>query len=367
MEENTPPKVTAKQRVLEAQGKEVPVDLFLYSCLERERLIRATKGTGATIIEWAALAESADDVKSSPFPTALARMIGWYQEHFPPMKDRRPLDHEMLSEVIPGIVGLNTDLDRLYRLCTNGPIPDYDATSGGNEVWATITKGIQDNFPGYARFFLQYVQWSHGVEKVEHFEPGSRPPVGKYAPPPLRKDGDRGGRFGDRGGRGGDRDRGPRSGGDRGGRSGGSGGGGGDRPPRPEFSGGDRPPRPEFGGNDGPRPDRGPRPERGPRPDRDDRPRGDRPPRGDFGGDRGPRRGPNDENTAKLTDLAMAEVDQAIDRLRQDTSVDEVTLKPTNSFYRRIQHQKIVDSGYHSVSVGEGPDRAVKVARKGDA
>jgi len=43
-----------------------------------------------------------------------------------------------------------------------------------------------------------------------------------------------------------------------------------------------------------------------------------------------------------------------------------VTLKPTNSFYRRIQHQQIVESGYHSFSVGEGPDRAVKVARKED-
>jgi predicted RNA-binding protein Jag len=42
-----------------------------------------------------------------------------------------------------------------------------------------------------------------------------------------------------------------------------------------------------------------------------------------------------------------------------------VKLKPTNSFYRRVQHQKIVDSGFESSSVGEGADRAVQVTRKG--
>ncbi len=65
-----------------------------------------------------------------------------------------------------------------------------------------------------------------------------------------------------------------------------------------------------------------------------------------------------------MTEAALAEVDQAIAQLRSDTSVEEVMLKPTNSFYRRIQHQKIVDAGFHSFSVGEGPSRAVKVARK---
>lgn len=60
----------------------------------------------------------------------------------------------------------------------------------------------------------------------------------------------------------------------------------------------------------------------------------------------------------------MAEVNQAIEQLRSNADVGEVTLKPNNSFYRRIQHQAIVDAGFHSQSVGEGPDRAVKIARK---
>ena len=62
--------------------------------------------------------------------------------------------------------------------------------------------------------------------------------------------------------------------------------------------------------------------------------------------------------------LSRTEADRAIEKLKSDASLDEVALKPTNSYYRRIQHQQIVDAGFHSYSVGEGPDRAVKVSRK---
>jgi predicted RNA-binding protein Jag len=44
--------------------------------------------------------------------------------------------------------------------------------------------------------------------------------------------------------------------------------------------------------------------------------------------------------------------------------VEEVFLKPVNSFYRRIQHQYAVDKGFESCSVGEGNERGVKVAKK---
>jgi predicted RNA-binding protein Jag len=41
-----------------------------------------------------------------------------------------------------------------------------------------------------------------------------------------------------------------------------------------------------------------------------------------------------------------------------------VILKPNNSFYRRLQHQRAVELGFDSFSVGEGPDRSVRIARK---
>lgn len=368
MEENTkdtpettpPPKVTAKQRVLEAQGRDVPLDLFLYSCLEQERILKAKAGKGALVIHWPVLGEEegatpTEDLAAMPLAGLLTRMAVWYRDEFPALTARRVLDHEVLSEVVPPVVGFGRDLDRLYRSRTGETLPDFEGSVGNHKFWDDIAQTVEEYFPNYKAYILRYLQWTHAVEKVETFEPGSRPPVGRFAPPPLRTGSDRGGRGGRSGGRDGG-GRGGRDGGGRGPRDGGRD----NRGPRPP-----RGPRPDHqeGFREGPRDgeregrsfDRGPR-DRGPREERRDRP-----PRGD----RGPRRGGGgDEETAKLTESALAEVDQAIASLKSNPSLDEVTLKPANSYYRRIQHQKIVDSGYHSFSVGEGPDRAVKVARK---
>lgn len=343
---------------MEAQGKEVPLDLFLYSCLEQERLLKAKKGTAAPVVRWPALGSEESpsptpDVSSGTMRETVERMIAWYKHERPELADDATLDHRHLGPVVQSVVALNLDLDRLHRARTGNGLPEFGTAVGDDNVWHEITRAVEAHFSKYKSYILRYLQWAHAVEKVETFEPGSRPPVGKYAPPPLRKDGDR-----DRGrGRGGDRG-GPR--GDRGPRA------FGDRPPRddmpPRASQSDRPPR-EDRGERPPREDRGERPPRearGPRPPRDDRG-----PRGDRGGDRGPRRG-QDEQTLKMTEAALAEADQAIASMRADASIEEVTLKPTNSFYRRIQHQQIVDAGFHSFSVGEGADRAVKVARKED-
>jgi predicted RNA-binding protein Jag len=56
-------------------------------------------------------------------------------------------------------------------------------------------------------------------------------------------------------------------------------------------------------------------------------------------------------------------VDQALERLRTDTSCNEVRLDPSNSFFRRLQHKKAVSEGFFSFSTGEGMARAVVVTR----
>jgi predicted RNA-binding protein Jag len=56
-------------------------------------------------------------------------------------------------------------------------------------------------------------------------------------------------------------------------------------------------------------------------------------------------------------------VDEAMAKITSG-EVEEVFLKPMNSFYRRIQHQYAVDKGFESCSVGEGNERGVKVSKK---
>ena len=60
------------------------------------------------------------------------------------------------------------------------------------------------------------------------------------------------------------------------------------------------------------------------------------------------------------------DVYKAVRNLQKDSELEEVVLKPANSFYRRMQHEKAMEAGFKSFSVGEGQDRAVRLARNED-
>lgn len=335
------PKQTAKERLLEAKDKDIPLDLFLFSCFEQEQLLKATATSDSSGTRWPVLAhdettENASYLNETSFEAVVQRMVGWYREHFPAMASRAPLNHEALPTVVPSMVALDKDLEKLHQSKLQSSLPLFlSPSTPPSAEWSVILSAVTAAFPNYSKFFVPYLQWSHGAEVVEEFVPGSRPPIGRYAPPPLRRDGP-----GGRRGSGGPSDR-PGSKGPRSGRDG--------RSARPDQ----RPPMPKKG-RDGQKSSDGR--SRSPRRDHEDRPaRRDRqaPPR------------PSESETQRLTEVALREVDEALGKLREDSSLQFVKLKPTNSFYRRVQHQKIVDSGFESSSVGEGADRAVQVTRKG--
>ena len=64
-----------------------------------------------------------------------------------------------------------------------------------------------------------------------------------------------------------------------------------------------------------------------------------------------------------LTDEMNAEIKSAIALLRGDDK--QVTLKPANSYYRRLQHKVIAELGFNSRSVNkDNNERAVRIVRK---
>lgn len=353
----TPVEITKKQRVLDARGHEVTVDYFLYSCLEQERLERAKKDSKEHAIKWPVLGAPGTEegtvapaaVSAAELGDLLCQLFAWYRDNFAALTSKRALDHEQLIEVVPPFVALCRDLADLHKQKTGADLPPFPAAEGEPAtVWTEINASLASCFPTHQHLFKRYLQWTYATEKTEEFIPGSRPPIGRFAPPPLPRTGP--GRDSGRSGPGRD--------------SGGRGG------------------RPERGPVRGRGPDNGLRQDRDGQGDKEDRPRAPRPqasPSSAEGSDRRPqqgqrkpqgdqarrRRGPeNEEQTARLKEKALAEVAQAISTMKTDSGVSEVALNPTNSFYRRIQHQEIVDAGFVSNSVGEGSERAVKISRK---
>ena len=348
-------KSSFKQKVIDNRGKEVPMDYFLYSCLETERTSQSVRGEDE-VYGWPVLAAylsnpaSDSEFASMPLAGLLTRMTAWYRDTYPALANIRVIDYESLLEIVEPLVDFNRDVSLLYKARTGEDLPDFEGSVGNNKYWDDIISTVAEYFRNNGHLYVRYIQWSHAAVETENFHTGDRPPVGRFAPGfsrPAPSGGSRGGREGN--------DRRPERGPPRGGSDRNAGGGGG----RDRGPGGPQ--------NAGPR---GPSNGNMRNPPRGDRPQGDRPPRGDRGprqegrgGGGGDRKHREDVDT-KLHDEAMAEVDRAIESLRTDESMDEVLLKPQNSFYRRIQHQKIVDMGYHSFSVGEGPDRSVRVARR---
>lgn len=349
-QDNQPQQPNAKQQIELARGKNVPIDYFLYSCLEHERTQRAQFGDDMpTAGRWPLMVGATKDHAPPEFAAIelkglMTRMCLWYAAQYPEMVEEIPLDHEVLNQVVAPFMRFTLDLADLVLLKTEKSLPSHNAaTEESMALWNLIAEVLKEEMPGYHGYFIRFLKWAFADIEPQEFEPGSRPPVGKNMPN-FRSMQSSGGGQGHQGG-GGHRDnRGPRD----------SGGGG----HRPQHQGRQGQGGPQGGGhrdNRGPRDSGGPRDNnRGPR-DNNPRNHNNKP---KFGGP-GPS---NQQADAETEKMALGAVDEAISKI-QSGSVEEVFLKPVNSFYRRIQHQYAVDKGFESCSVGDGNERGVKVSK----
>ncbi len=331
--QQTPPEAeqnhpTAKQRIELSRGKNVPIDYFLYSCLEHERTQRAQFGDDLpTSGRWPFMVGvTADnppaDFGSQPLKTLLNRMCGWYAAQHPEVVEEIPLDHEVLNHIVSPFMNFTLDLADLVLLKTSTSLPSHNAnTAESEELWAQIASVLKECFPGYHGYFIRFLKWAFADIEPAEFEPGSCPPVGKNMPnfrAIANSQNSQAQNSGPRHDRGGHQNKGGQQGGGR-------------------------------HQNQGHRDQRGPRPNNNQNFNNRPRPNNNS----------GPSNQPSDSEIEKT---ALAAVDQALAKI-QSGEVEEVFLKPMNSFYRRIQHQYAVDKGFASCSVGEGNERGVKVSK----
>ncbi len=284
------PRETIKQRFLAKRDQPLSKDYFLYSCLEHERFLK-TKQTDLPI-RW----DGVDRLSSADSPEeAIIAAIKWHLDADPELGQLTIVNHEACTKAVPLVVGICQDIATINQKILSQPLPEIVPGSAISDQWKSIFKVLNQKLGLLGSYAEQFLRWSYSNPVEEVVEPGSRPPVGKYAPPLMP---------------------------------------------------------------------------------RDKRPNGRANPRQDSFSKRGkPEHKPQNKELKKPSHhkktndhadgkgQALKEVEQALDSLRNDGSVQEIILKPTNSFLRRLQHQVAVDSGFKSESTGEGPDRAVKISR----
>lgn len=89
-----------------------------------------------------------------------------------------------------------------------------------------------------------------------------------------------------------------------------------------------------------------------------------RPPMKPRGNREDHRRRPTSNQRDGLSAEMTAEIKSAVALLQDDSTKKEVTLRPANSYYRRLQHQAVANLGFGSRSINKGNnERAVRVVR----
>ncbi len=184
-----------------------------------------------------------------------------------------------------------------------------------NSIWEAIDAAVESIIPNFSYYIKPYLRWVFVKKEEQTWDLGSRPPVGRHAPGAARRHSR--GNSDSRGGSG-NRRSGPPTGG-----------------PRSQGN------RKDFG-----------------KESRDGRNRGSE--------DRNAssKRGPQRNGHAEQEKVALDAVRTAVEKLRQEPSLGEVRLNPSNSFFRRLQHKMAVAEGFYSFSTGEGPQRSVVVTRE---
>ena len=291
-------------------NNDVNIDYFLYSCYEHEQTLLSLKQE-ERLRGWDELGSVLESSKEElNLRDLLFNLINWYKGKYPVLLTKKKLNIEELNDITDPLCTLNHDIDTLYEFKCDEKIPPFEASVGNNRIWDHIKEAMTTHFPEHGLLYTRYIEWRHSSEKkMTPEELASRPPVGRFIPKLNAHQ-------------------------------------------RAQNSGyKNKSTRPRNNNNQ--QRDNNRYKDNNNRNYQNSNKRGHAP----------SKRRPPKEVDSKLEGLALAEVDKAIESLVKNHKLDEIILKPQNSFYRRLQHQKAVDLGYRSFSVGEGADRSVRIER----
>ncbi len=177
----------AAERYRTVQGKDVPIDHFLYACFEAEKLHEATEPKLSRSPCWPELkpylgqTEVPEEFEDQQLNHLIEDLLSWYRANFPELANQQAWDFAVISEISHTLAAMGLDLGEVYRLKTGNPLPRFDEPEARN-VWGKIENFVQSLFGSRASHIFRYFEWSYGEEKKPEPELGTRPPVGRFSP-----------------------------------------------------------------------------------------------------------------------------------------------------------------------------------------
>lgn len=369
-----------KSEYQKKKGKEVSLDWFLFTCYDTSRQIKEIDHRYHEKSFWVGF-DDPNELQQLPLDSAIKNMIRWYKSEFPVLGRGGSMDIDRMSLVARHLAYFEKDFKNLVRLKSGEYLEDH--VLDRHELtppWTYLKHELISAFNKTGEKIWTYFMWAYGISPpTDVVNISEIPPVNRFQQPyrnaHMQQQQQQPYRSRPRGGN-------HRGGGHHSGNHGGDVNGNTIYPPgqhtghgfNKSSSGGG----PSRGGGYG----GGHRKKRSANTSernfphshgRDSGKRG-KPNSRHHGGnlDRAGGKGLNKhptKNPNKIIDKAkekkvLALVDQAIAKLEKQSQLNEISLAPQNSFYRRIQHQHAVERGYRSESTGSEKKRAVKLLRK---
>ena len=159
-----------KQRFIEMTGKEIPLDFFLYSCLEAEKMLAAAekRAGGPEQVESryldAALAEGLTATDVGAWEQAIGTLYAWHCKREPALTESSMVDIQALCPVTTEFAAFHADLRHLYHSVTSENLPLFNKEAGLAPVWTAVTKVIDHKssfaaglFEEILRHFFQHL------------------------------------------------------------------------------------------------------------------------------------------------------------------------------------------------------------------
>lgn len=231
----------------------------------------------------------------------------------PQYQRREKVNLENIAWFAHSIATLFADIEHLLKSVLGHGLPQKNAES--TELWALITTSVQNVFHEYAELFNAYADWKFNppIEKKETIDWNVRPPCGLLYKTEFKAlfDEIRNARFGNK------------------------------------FS------KPQGRRSTDPKAQAAKPLSTDHPPYQDKRRERDKPERKHL----------QIDQTA-LLQPALEECKKAIETLKNNDNIHEISLSPQNSFVRRHQHTTITDAGFDTDSRGEGAYRHVCIIRK---
>jgi hypothetical protein len=307
---------TVKEQYLAREGQVVSKERFIFACYEAQNHLSKIDGSFKKEFEWPELDHSTVEA----FNSRLERMLAWHYSNHAVFHNHKTMDLASLTYLSIQLAHLEKDFKRLCA--QSGMLEDKNGRPvqiALNELTASIKKIFSNTLTDY---ITSYFNWIYTKPKMTVVDFDQVPPVGRYAKMVIHSRAHK-------------------------------------THAEPLLDQAQATPKTNQ------RPPEAKNHEKNTSPsaqrDFGNQPGGKRDSRPDRGAYRD--RKPEAEKNPAQEAATLSLVDDALKLLQTDSSLNEVVLEPQNSYYRRLQHQRAVDAGFLSDSIGEGKERAVKISR----